>query len=135
MTSKPVYSFGEDSPLKFEISDKTAKLYNQAAAEFFKAQQRFNQKFGKKWVGDEPLKLNWTKGQRKAWNEFAKIFNKTVEREGPYHANDIMEDFLVKNAVSVAATASGKFGKVISLAVAGGVLYSLLNRRNTPSTG
>lgn len=130
MTS--VYSFGAESPLKFTLPDKMARLYNEAAVEFFKAQQRFNQKHGRRWnPGQDPIKPRWSRKHLKAWNQFAQIFGEEVEKQGPIHANDIMEDFLVKNAGAVVAAAtSGKFGKVLSLAVAGGVLYGLLNRRN-----
>lgn len=125
-----VYSFGEDSPLKFQIPDKMAKFYNEAALEYFKAQQRFNQKYGRKWNPDDtPVKPKWNRNQKKAWNDFAKIFGEEVEKQGPVHANDIMGDFLVKNAASVVAGAPGKIGRIISLAVAGGVLYGLLNGR------
>lgn len=124
------YSFGEDSPIKFDIPDKMAKLYNEAAEEFFKAQQRFNQKFGRKWDPvNDPIQLRWTRKQSKAWNDFAKVFRKIVEEKGPFHENDIMDDFLVKNAGSVAAMGGKKWGYGITLAVAGGVLYGLLNRR------
>jgi hypothetical protein len=124
------YSFGEDSPIKFQVSDNMARLYNQAAEEWFKAQTRFNQKFGRQWdpVVD-PIEIRWSHAQRKAWNDFAKIFKKAVDEKGPFHENDIMDDFLVKNAASLVAVASGKWGRVISIAVAGGVLYGLLRRR------
>lgn len=124
------YSFGEDSPIKFVISDKLADLYNQAAEEFFKAQVRFNQRFGRQWDPvREPIALHWTRKQRKAWNEFGKIFNAVVKEKGPFHVNDIMDDFLVKNGVPVASAAlsqSDKSGRLISLAAMCGVLYVVL---------
>lgn len=127
---KPTYSFGADSPVKFNVTDNLAKLYNEAASEWFKAQVRFNQKFGRKWdpVRD-PIEIRWSRAQKKAWNDFAKIFKKVVEEQGPFHENDIMDDFLVRNATSVVAVATEKWGRWISLAVAGGVLYGLLRRR------
>ena len=72
----PVYSFGQDSPLKFDIPDKLAKTYNDATLEFFKAQQRFNQKFGRDWDPvKEPIKIKWSKAHRKAWRDFGRIFD------------------------------------------------------------
>lgn len=127
---KNTYSFGIDSPIKFEISDKLASLYNQAADEWFKAQVRFNQKFGRQWDPmADPIEIRWSHAQKKAWNDFAKIFKKVTDERGPFHENDIMDDFLVRNAVSAVAGATEKWGRWISLAVAGGVLYGLLRRR------
>jgi hypothetical protein len=123
----PTYSFGEDSPLKFTISDKTAELYNQAVEQFFKAQTRFNQKFGRRWdPSKDPIAISWTKKQRKAWDRFADVFNDVVQSEGPFHVNDIMDDFLVKNAVSAASVAPGGRGRAITLAAGCGALYVLL---------
>lgn len=127
---RTTYSFGEDSPIKFEISDRLAKLHNEAIAEFFKAQTRFNQKFGRAWDPvHDPIEIRWSKAQKKAWNHFAKVFKKVIDEQGPFHANDIMDDFLVRNTVSVVAVATEKWGRWISLAVVGGVLYGLLRRR------
>lgn len=126
----PPYSFGLESPLKFNIPDKMAEDYNAAVAEFFKAQQRFNQKFGRRWDPvSEPIKIKWSKSQRKAWNDFSKIFNKVNEEQGPFHINDIMDDFLVKNVVPEVVGALGKFGQVIRFAAGSGALYGLLRGR------
>jgi hypothetical protein len=125
-----LYSFGEESPLKFELSDKLAKYYNEATAEFFKAQQRFNQKFGRPWdPAADPIQLNWTRAQRKAWDQFGRIFNKVVEEKGPFHVNDIMEDFLVKNAAESVSKTSRGWGHALTLAVGAGALYGLLRGR------
>lgn len=130
MQQTSTYSFGADSPIKFEIADKLARLYNEAASEWFKAQVRFNQKFGRKWdpVAD-PIEIRWSRSQSKAWNDFANIFKQAVDERGPFHENDIMDDFLVKNAASVVAVAPDTWGRWISLAAAGGALYGLLRRR------
>lgn len=128
--SRQVYSFGVDSPIKFVVSDKLAERYNEAVVEFFKAQQRFNQKFGRQWdPATEPIKIKWNRPQRKAWNDFGKVYSKMIEKNGPFHENDIMDDFLVKNTASVALRTAANWGRWISLAVAGGVLYGLLRRR------
>lgn len=95
-----VYSFGEDSPIKVRISDKMATLYNEAVREFFAAQQRFNQKFGRPWNPEtDPIKIKWSSKQRRAWDNFGKIFTKVIEKEGPFYDNDILDDFLVKNTL------------------------------------
>lgn len=123
----PTYSFGEDSPLKFEISDKTAQLYNEAVEKFFKAQQRFNQKFGRRWNPEtDAIKISWSHKQRKAWDAFADVFNAVIERDGPFHANDIMDDYLVRNACSEVAVLFGGRGRAITLVVACGALYGHL---------
>lgn len=133
MKRTSTYSFGEDSPIKFEISDKLAKYYNEAVTEWFKAQQRFNQKFGRKWnPKNDTIEIKWSAKQRQAWNDFAKIFDKTIklhdQEQGFFHENDIMDDFLVKNVVSAVAAAPKSWGVGLPLAVAGGVLYGLLRR-------
>lgn len=131
MSGKSVYSFGEDSPLKFEIPDKLAERYNSAADEWFKAQTRFNQKFGRKWDPvKDPIEIRWSKKQRDAWNQFSTIFKRVAEKDGPFHANDIMDDFLIKNAGSVASVSSRSGEMLIGIAIACGVLYGLLNDRN-----
>lgn len=123
----PTYSFGEESPLKFQISDRLADRYNEAVEEFFKAQTRFNQKFGRRWdERKDPIDVRWTKKQRQAWNDFAKVFKLVVEETGPYHANDIMDDFLVKNTVSVLSVDDNPWGRIITLAATGAALYVLL---------
>lgn len=135
MGRKSVYSFGEDSPLKFYIADSLARNYNSAVAEWFKAQVRFNQRFGRKWDPiRQPIHIRWSHKQRRAWNTFAEIFNKTIEKNGPFHENDIMEDFLVQNinlAVSAAPRATGKWQRVLVWAAVGGSLYSLLKGLNS----
>jgi hypothetical protein len=140
---KSTYSFGVESPVKFTISDRMARYYNEAAEEWFRAQTRFNQKFGRKWdPRTEPILINWTKKQKKAWNQFAKVYKDTLTREGPFHVNDIMDDYLVKNSrtqalnrassgtgpilagiVSVSLTMSARY---ISTAVTLAVLRELL---------
>lgn len=134
MGSTSIYSFGEESPIKFEIPDKMAKLYNEAAEEFFKAQTRFTQKFGRKWnPTDRPIHPRWNSRQQKAWNDFATIFARVVadydQGQGFFHANDIMDDFLIRNASSTVALMSKKYDRYLSLAVFAGVLYGLLRRR------
>ena len=123
----PTYSFGEESPLKFEISDKLAKRYNEAIDQYFKAQVRFNQKFGRKWdPSNDPIEMKWSSKQKKAWNQFARIFDYKLKTEGPYMANDIMDDYLIKNTVSALAVGGIVWGRGVTLAVGLGTLYGLL---------
>lgn len=129
----PQYAFGDESPIKFDIPDRLATNYNAAVEEFFKAQRRFLQKFGRQWdPHKDPIQIKWSKAQTKAWNEFGKIFNAKIKNEGPFHANDIMEDFLVKTAANAPSKPS-KFGTVLSIAATGGMLYALLRGLNKPS--
>lgn len=146
---KSVYSFGENSPLKFKIPDKLATRYNEAVEEWFKAQRRFNQKFGRRWdPKTDPIEMRWTSKQKKAWNEFARIYKYVLDAEGPFHENDLMDDFLVKNTaagianrattgvgdqiggmVLMGSVSSSSWRRVITLAAAGGALYGFFNRR------
>lgn len=128
------YSFGEDSPVKFEISDKMAKNYNNAVEKWLKAHQRFNQKFGKKWDPEsDPIVVRWSNRERKAWNSIADMFNRKTggydHPAGPFHPTDFADDFLVKNVVSAVAGASSNWGRIISLSVLGAVVYELLRGR------
>lgn len=122
-----IWSFGADSPMKFEIPDKTAQYYNQALQAFFKAQDQFKRKHNRAWdPAKEPIKIGWSKNQRKAWNTFARIFNEVNAAQGPFHENDLMDDYLVKNAVEKATAALASPSRWISLAAGAGVLYVLL---------
>ena len=124
---RSTYSFGEASPIKFPISDKLAKNYNEAVAEFFKAQQRFNQKFGRRWNPQtDPIRLKWSKKQLRAWNEFARIFDRVTKEQGPFHINDIADDYLVKNTLSAALGVVKSGGRYISTAATLGAVYVVL---------
>lgn len=116
----PTYSFGESSPMKFELSTKMALDYNSAVEKFFKAQARFKQKLGRQWdPHKDPIALRWTRRETKAWNDFAKIFRKVNEATGPFFINEIYDDFLVENV----SKGTKKPSKLISSAVLIGVLY------------
>lgn len=125
---KSVYSFGLESPITFEISDKLAQNYNDAVSEFFKTQRRLTQKLGRPWnPARDPVKVKWSNKQVKAWNEFAKVFKKAVEEQGPIHVNDLMDDYLVKHTAHEHAVAlMGNKSRLITLAVAIGALYGYL---------
>lgn len=132
----PTYSFGEDSPMKFQISDKLAERYNDAVKEFFRAQQRFNQKFGRPWnPKTDPIELRWDRKRQKAWDAFGKVMKEVIKRDGPFHENDIMEDYLIKNTVSAAISRIDKGGVMITTAATLGALYVLLRGLQRPSVG
>lgn len=128
------YSFGKDSPLKFEISDKLAQHYNDAVRQYFKTQTHFSQKFGRTWdTALDPIEINWTRKQQHAWNTFAKIFDKAMVKydagQGHYFPSDIMDDYLVKNTVSMVSATSRRWGRVILLSAAAGALYGFFRGR------
>jgi hypothetical protein len=126
----PVYSFGQESPVKFRISHALADNYNAATEKFYKAQQRFNQKFGRRWDPlKDPVDLRWNRREKKAWNEFAGVLHQHTAAWGPMHYNDITDDFLVLNGVSVAVSQFRYTGRGLGIAVAIGVVYGLLRRR------
>lgn len=127
MTRTSTWSFGIDSPMKFEIPDHLAEYYNQALAAFFKAQEQFKRKHNRVWdPATEPIKVDWSRKQRKAWNTFARVFNEVNNAKGPFHENDLMEDYLVKNTVAVAAAAMATSSRVISMAAGLGAAYVVL---------
>lgn len=113
--------------MKFEIPDNLAEYYNQALTAFFKAQEQFKRKHNRVWdPATEPIKVDWSRKQRKAWNTFARVFNEVNNAKGPFHENDLMEDFLVKNTVTVAAAAMATVPRFLSLAAAGGAFWVVL---------
>jgi hypothetical protein len=120
------YSYGTDSPMKLELSPKTAEAYNEAVKKYLNAQRRFLQKVGRTWNPEtDPIKLNWTRKQAKAWNEVARVVKVVAEKDGPFHANEIKNDFLVKNVTqSVIAAVVGS--PWIYKAVMGGGIHGIL---------
>ncbi|AOZ64900.1 hypothetical protein SEA_MAYA_35 [Streptomyces phage Maya] len=94
----PVYSFGKDSPLKFELSEDYVKLFNSATLEFLDAQKRFMERTGTRWYPTQPISLRWTKEQMDAFNQFDVILQEALEKHGsPVLESDIHEDILIEN--------------------------------------
>lgn len=125
--TKSVYSLGARSPIKFYIPDRMAKYYNEAVDEFFKSQTRFNQRFGRPWDPDrEPIEVRWTRHQKKAWNDFAKMFNQKAKLQGPFHVSDFMDDFLVKNVPSALVRGTMLWNRTITTFAMSGAVYGLL---------
>lgn len=124
---RSVYSFGQESPIKFHLNDEFADTVNEAIDKYLKAQISFNQRFGRPW-SDRALQLapKWTPEQREAWDVFWKFFDKSIQAFD-YHPNDIMEDFLVKNVQTVAKRPS-TWGQVLGGAVMVGTFLELLRR-------
>lgn len=122
----PTYSFGTNSPLKFEIPDSLATDYNEYVAEFLAAQRRFLQKFGRRWDPEkEPIMMRLSKRHHDAIEQFGKVLASHVENDGRYAPNDIMDDFLVLNVVQTVA----KKNRLIAWAVGLGALYGYLKAR------
>lgn len=92
----PVYSFGTDSPLKFEISDELAAAYKEGVSNYFAAQRAYKASTGRQWEPDQPLVLNHATAI--AFNVFAEFMRIALERYGkPVSMEDIFDDYLVKN--------------------------------------
>lgn len=93
----PVYSFGIDSPLKFEMSDELAEAYNAALRNFMDAQRKFKEETGRTWNPMEDA-LMLQHSTPAAFNAFAEIFNKAIENHGTtVHEDELTDDFLVRN--------------------------------------
>lgn len=130
--AKNTYAFGLESPVRFEISDRLAKDFNEAAKRFYKAQQKLNQKWGKKWnPTSKPVSVEWSRGQNRAWNVMADLFVKVyreAEKQGTIiHPNDFMDDYLVKDVALQSAQMLMRNGsRMITLAAGCSTLYVLM---------
>ena len=94
----PVYSFGVDSPLKFELTEDYAKAYNGALKAFFLAQEIYELANGTRWEPKQTLWITWTEEQREAFNGFAKILSEALKLYGkPVHESELTDDYLIKN--------------------------------------
>jgi hypothetical protein len=94
----PTYSFGVDSPLKFELDEDYAAAYNRATMAFFEAQHLHRMKTGTQWDPSHPLYVECSKEDIAAFNAFGKILEDALERYGKAVTEDeITDDFLVKN--------------------------------------
>lgn len=94
----PIYSFGVDSPLKFELSEEYVALYNRATQAFFDAQNAHLKTYGTPWSPAGYLMLEMTAEELAAFNAFNGILQEALAKHGrPVHESDLHEDFLVKN--------------------------------------
>ena len=94
----PIYSFGADSPLKFELSEEYVTLYNRATQAFFDAQKAHLETYGTPWSPAAYLMLEMSDEELAAFNAFNGILKEALAKHGrPVHENDLHEDFLVKN--------------------------------------
>lgn len=94
----PIYSFGVDSPLKFELTEDYVEAYNGALKAFFQAQDNYLLAHGTRWEPKTALSIDWTEEQRKAFNEFDKILREALNRYGkPVHNDELTHDYLIKN--------------------------------------
>lgn len=125
--AKSTYSYGPESPVKFELSDSLVESYNEAIVKFLKAQQRFNQKFGRQWDPiKDPIKIKWSSKQAQAYNKVARIVNAYIDKHGPIETGEYMDDFLIKNTASAAISVVKNGGRLITTAAMIGALYVLL---------
>ena len=94
----PIYSFGLDSPLKFELSEGYVDAYNRALTVFFLAQETHFKTTGSRWNPSMSLLIEWEDDERAAFNAFNDILKKALELHGtPVHQDELTDDFLVKN--------------------------------------
>jgi hypothetical protein len=93
-----VYSYGVASPLKFELSDEYADLYNTAVMAFLDAQTTFKEEYGVNWTPKTPLNVVCDRKAIDAFNAFKPILEAALEHHGsPVMMSDIYDDILVKN--------------------------------------
>lgn len=93
-----IYSFGVDSPLKFELSEEYVALYNRAIQAFFDAQAAHKETYGTPWSPVIYLMIELTDEELAAFNAFNGILKEALAKHGrPVHKEDMHEDFLVKN--------------------------------------
>lgn len=94
----PIYSFGLDSPLKFDLSEEYVDAYNRATKAFFEAQDYHLTITGTRWEPPMLLNIAWTEEEQKAFNGFNEYLKKALELHGtPIQQDDITEDYLVLN--------------------------------------
>lgn len=94
----PVYSFGTDSPLKFELTDEFAEAYNRAIKAFFEAQIKFKEDYGFPWKPELPIHIKCSEDDMATFNSFAHILKEALSRYGkPVHEDELTDDYLIKN--------------------------------------
>ena len=92
----PVYSFGTESPLKFDVTEEFANAYNDAVDDFMNAQKAHKETTGKAWTPDEPLMLQHSTPE--VFDAFVKILDDAQTSYGkPVHEEDIKDDYLIRN--------------------------------------
>lgn len=92
----PVYSFGADSPLKFELTDEFAEAYNRATDNFMEAQIKHKEATGKDWTPDDSIMLHHTTVE--AFNAFGPILDDAQAKYGkPVYTEELTDDHLIKN--------------------------------------
>ena len=94
----PIYSFGVDSPLKFELSEEYVALFNRATQKFFDAQVAHKDIYGTLWSPAVHLMIDIEEEELVAFNAFNGILQEALAKHGrPVPESDLHEDFLVKN--------------------------------------
>lgn len=97
---KHIYSFGKDSPLKFELSDEFVKDYNGGVRAFLEGQFKYRELHGEDWGGqrDVPVPMRIKKSQVAAFNAFGDILDAAIKAYGKdVTPEELPDDFLVRN--------------------------------------
>jgi hypothetical protein len=94
----PIYSFGADSPLKFELSEDFADAYNRALKAFFEAQTYYKTKFRTPWEPSQALEMYVKKEDIDVFNAFGDILDKALDDYGAdVSEEELTNDYLIKN--------------------------------------
>jgi hypothetical protein len=94
----PTYSFGKESPLKFELEPEYADAYNRGTAAFFEAQEFFKKTHGFEWTPEHRLAIRIDQEAMEAFNSFNAHIKKALEKHGrPHNPDDDTDDYLVLN--------------------------------------
>lgn len=80
------------------LEDEFAEAYNRAQDAFQNAQLDHKERTGQQWTGHEPIRIDWTDEESKAWDGFARIINLIIEVNGPLDIpeSEVTSDYLVK---------------------------------------
>jgi hypothetical protein len=88
------------SRLHLVLEDEVANAYNRAQEAWYAAQTNHKKLHGREWNPvSEPLLIDWTDEQRKAWDDIGSIINLLIEVNGGGLAiteEEITSDFLEK---------------------------------------
>ena len=93
-----IYSFGADSPLKFELTEEYAEAFNRGTKAFLDAQIAHKERTGSNWTPDQALLFDCNEEAIDAFNAMSHHMKEALERHGrPVMEEDILSDYLVKN--------------------------------------
>lgn len=86
------------SRIHLVIEDEVAEAYNRAQDAFFQAQKNHKETHGTDWNPTEPLLIDWTEEETKAWNGVADVINALCDLSGSLDIpeEEMTSDYLVK---------------------------------------